>query len=95
MNGAGAGNVPILGSAVQLEIDELLTVPVAYIDVLDGGLGIGDAEHHVRVILPHKRSALLLPVNRRLLAALHTRIAQAIDPQNHSTTIGANDDQQH
>lgn len=83
----GSG-VPIIGAGVQVEIDELVTVPLAFLDLLDGKVVPGDSDHHLRIIMPAQRRALLIPVNRRLLATLHTRIAQAIASDEHSTPEG-------
>lgn len=75
------GEVPDLSGIQQVPVDEMVLVPVAGMDVIDGGLSHGLCTMHVRVTHVHQRRAWLIPMTPIFARKLAGQLAAMADQQ--------------
>ena len=61
---------------------EITVYPAALAKVVVGGCGIGNATHHLRILLPHQQREIRIPFNVQSLNQIGRAMIDAADTSN-------------
>ena len=71
-------NVPVIGQSSRLVLLDHRVLSPAGIEVRDGGVGIDGCDVHLRIVEPHKASALYFPMSRDMARGLVMALARIL-----------------